>query len=77
MVIINVSVVWFYEYIGDISIDIFTQNINWPKINLYNKTLINKIKNIIGILKLFCWKYIYIYNVHWLLNYIKYYSIIN
>ena len=51
----------YIEYIGDISVNILTQIIDEPKINqnLKNKnknkkTLKNKIRNILDILKLFC-----------------------
>ena len=29
----DISVVWFYGYIGDILADILIQNIDWPKID--------------------------------------------
>ena len=97
--IIKLYQILFDDYIVIFDYNIF-QWIFWHKISIdlklikiyknINKTLKNKIKSIIDILKLFFWInwYIYIYilyvlikninliSVHWLLNYIKYYLMI-
>ena len=69
-VITDILIIRFYKYIKDISMNILTLNIGWPKIdqNLQKCIYIyitfrNEIRSIIDILKLFCWRnwYIYIY----------------
>ena len=59
-VIMNIWVLRFYGYIGDISVNILEKNIDKPKIDQNSwkcKNCKNIIRNIIDILKLFCWKF--------------------
>ena len=66
-VITDILIIRFYGYIEDISMNILTLNIGWPKIdqNLQKCIYIyitfrNEIRSIIDILKLFCWRNWYI-----------------
>ena len=68
LVIIDISLIWFYGYIEKISIDILKKNFDKQKIDQNSwkckkKPRNNVIKNIINNLRLFCWRIWYIYNM--------------
>ena len=62
-VITDISVTWFYGYIGYIGKKISYAKI-WSKLmEIWEKLHTNVIRNIIDNLKLFCWRIWYVYDI--------------